>query len=146
MSSKKIIPIYDLYKKLESDKRFEFNKLEESYTPYDAASPHRHNYFEVLYFNESGGKHEIDFNSFSIEANSIHFISPEQVHLLRRENHVTGYVLSFTKEFFNEENALTAIIESLPFFDNPSALPLVRIKDLNVQKELSDTFLKIQSE
>ena len=98
--SKKNIPAFDFNKSLHNNLLFEFTKLEESYNPYDASHPHRHNYFEVLYFNQEGGSHEIDFKSFPIEKNSIHFVSPRQVHLLRRNPDVTGYVLSFTDDFF----------------------------------------------
>src|SRR5678815_656983 len=95
MAAKKTIPTYDFLKTLAGGTLFEFSRLEESYTPYDAAAPHRHNYYEVIYFDRTGGWHEIDFNNFSIQAGSMHFISPEQVHLLRREKQVTGFVLSF---------------------------------------------------
>src|ERR1043165_9527343 len=102
MSDSHIIPSYDLYKTLDNALGFEMSNLEESYNVYDASLPHRHSYYEILIFKQSGGTHEIDFTSYPIVANSMHFISPEQVHLLRREKHVTGYVLSFTKEFFLE--------------------------------------------
>lgn len=64
---KKHIPAFEFNKSLHKDNLFEFTKLEESYNPYDASHPHRHNYFEVLYFNGAGGIHEIDFQSYPIE-------------------------------------------------------------------------------
>src|SRR5258705_11159555 len=105
MTKEKIIPSFDLYKTLGSTLGFEFYKLEEAYNPYDATLPHRHNYYEILYFKESGGNHEIDFTAHPVLASSMHFISPGQVHLLRRDKHVTGYVLSFSKDFCYAETA-----------------------------------------
>jgi len=128
MAKETIIPSYDFYKTLDSSSGFEFYKLEEAYNPYDATLPHRHNYYEILFFNKTGGNHEIDFTSYPVRGYSLHFISPEQVHLLRRNKHVTGYVLSFSKDFCYEEAAGITFIESFPFFNNPYSAPIVRLK------------------
>ena len=90
MQPKKIIPTFDFYKTLDPRLNFAFSQLEESYNSYNAALPHRHNYFEILLFKGSGGLHEIDFNSYEVVQNSLHFISPEQVHILRREKPAKG--------------------------------------------------------
>lgn len=145
MTKEKIIPSYDLYKTLGSSLGFEFYKLEEAYNPYDATLPHRHNYYEILYFKESGGNHEIDFASHPVVANSLHFISPEQVHLLRREKHVTGFVLSFSKDFCYAETAGIEFIDSFPFFNNPYSASIVRLKGKE-QKNIAELIAKIQTE
>lgn len=145
MTKEKIIPSYDLYKTLGSSLGFEFYKLEEAYNPYDATLPHRHNYYEILYFKESGGHHEIDFNSHPVRANSLHFISPEQVHLLRRDKHVTGFVLSFSKDFCYAETAGIEFIDSFPFFNNPYTVSIVRLMG-EEQKNVSELIAKIQAE
>lgn len=144
--SKKNIPAFDFNKSLHKDHLFEFTKLEESYNPYDASHPHRHNYFEVLFFNADGGSHEIDFQSYPIEKNSIHFVSPGQVHLLRRDPKVTGYVLSFTDDFFLDRASSSMFIDTLPFFINPSSIPIVRIVDEINRNETTDIIFRIQKE
>ena len=144
--TKAIIPSYDLYKTLDSSLGFEFYKLEEAYNPYDAALPHRHNYYEILYFNKTGGNHEIDFTSHPVRSHSLHFISPEQVHRLRRNKNVTGYVLSFSKDFCYEETAGTSFIDSFPFFNNPYAAPIVRMKAGDQKKNIADIISKISTE
>jgi len=146
MSARNLIPSYDLYKTLDTDLRFEFSLLEESYHPYDASLPHRHNYYEVLMFKESGGTHEIDFTAYPIKENSLHFISPEQVHVLRREKHVSGYVLSFTKDFFLDETTDSSFIDSFPFFNNPYAYPVADFSKPELQRQLFDILSKIQNE
>ncbi len=132
--AKKNIPVFNFNKNLNEGISFEFTKLEESYNPYDASHPHRHNYFEVLIFNQEGGSHEIDFKSYIIEANSIHFISPGQVHLLRRDPNVTGYVLSFTDDLFLDKSSEGMFTDTLPFFLNPTRDPVIRIEK-KVQKD-----------
>ena len=123
MAERRIIPTFDIYKTLGNKVHFVFSDLEEAYNPYDGSSPHRHNYYEILLFKESGGTHEIDFNAYAINKNSFHCISPEQVHLLRREPKVNGYVLSFTKEIFLEDHTGANFIERFPFFNNPFETP-----------------------
>jgi len=144
--SKKKIPAFDFNKSLHNDALFEFTKLEESYNPYDASHPHRHNYFEVLFFNNAGGSHEIDFQSYPIEKNAIHFVSPGQVHLLRRDPKVTGYVLSFTDDFFLDRSSSSTFIETLPFFISPSSAPIVRLEDAEIVNEIIDIIKRIQKE
>jgi AraC family transcriptional regulator, transcriptional activator of pobA len=146
MPKETIIPIYDLYKTLDSSMGFEFCKLEEAYNPYDATLPHRHNYYEILFFNESGGNHEIDFISYPVHENSLHFISPEQVHLLRRNKNTTGYVISFSKDFCYEETAGTTFIDYFPFFNNSFSSPVVRLISEEQVKGISDIISKIQTE
>jgi len=146
MASKNSIPTYDFVKTLEGGRHFEFSKLEESYTPYDAEAPHRHNYYEVIYFNESGGSHEIDFNNFQVQCGSMHFISPEQVHLLRRAHQVTGYVLSFSSEFFFSDAGGAGFLDTLPFFDNAGIRPILLVDKNNKETEIKQLLLKIQDE
>jgi AraC family transcriptional regulator, transcriptional activator of pobA len=145
MAKEKIIPSYDLYKTIDDTFGFEFCKLEEAYNPYDATLPHRHNYYEVLFFKNSGGMHELDFTSYKIKSNSLHFISPEQVHLLRRDKHVSGYVLSFSKDFCYAEKGGTSFIDDFPFFNNPYAAPIISLGAAD-EKSISDLIGKIKEE
>jgi AraC-like DNA-binding protein len=146
MHDKKSIPTFDFYKTLDPRLRFVFSQLEQSYNSYDASLPHRHNYYEILFFKGSGGLHEIDFNPYSIQENSLHFVSPEQVHLLRRDKNVTGYVISFTHEFFLEDNAGTSFIDGFPFFNNPYAMPVVKINESVQRQKIYDIIEDIRSE
>lgn len=145
MSERKIIPAFDLYKTLDSKPGIEFSHLEESYNPYDASLPHRHNYFEILLFNGSGGIHEIDFHAYPIRESSLHFISPEQVHLLRRAKDVTGYVLSFTPDFCLGKNTNTEFMDAFPFFNNPYAAPIVTIHNV-ARKNLMEIVANMEEE
>ena len=142
----KKIPTYNLSNQLKSNFGFEFSKLEESYNTYDASSAHRHNYFELLYFIEEGGEHEIDFISYPIKKNVFHFVSPEQVHQLRRNKNVTGFVFSFTSEFYLDDQTSLGFIDSIPFFDISIQQQIINIEDSDYQKEILDSIVKIQKE
>src|SRR3546814_16874154 len=43
--------------------------------PHKTDRPHRHSYYEVCVFINDAGKHEIDFVTYSIRSNSVHFLS-----------------------------------------------------------------------
>lgn len=135
--NRKAIPSFDLYKKLNNELFFEFTRLEESYHEYDSSHPHRHNYYEILFFQSTGGYHEIDFQHYPVTGKSIHFISPEQVHQLRRKKNVTGFVLSFTADLFLSFNTNELFLNQFPFFDLSCSLPIVNLAKSETQHLLS---------
>src|SRR5690606_23235312 len=51
-------------------------------TPLPTNTYHRHNYYEILFFEEGQGFHEIDFHTFYFQSPSVHFVAPGTVHLL----------------------------------------------------------------
>lgn len=63
---------------------------------------HRHDFYEMLWFTESeeNGCHEIDFESYHLEANQIYILSPDQVHRMRIGNK-KGYLIALPKVFFD---------------------------------------------
>lgn len=135
------IPTFDLYKKLENDLSVEFDKLEESYHEYDSSHPHRHNYYELLYFHKEGGSHDVDFKRFDVTQNTIHFVSPEQVHLLRRKKNVTGFVLSFTPDVLLAITPEENFLSQFPFFDIGCKQPLIKLN-----KKENDEFLQLMEQ
>jgi AraC family transcriptional regulator, transcriptional activator of pobA len=142
----KIIPTHDIYKKIESDLQFECRALDETNNPYDSTHPHRHNYFEIFFFDTNGGFHEIDFQTYNIKKNNLHFISPEQVHLLKRKSSVDGFVLSFTKEFFSLNDVNDSTIDDFPYFNNPSSPPILELKKIGQQKIVFELIGKLKDE
>lgn len=141
----KLIPSFDLYKKLENILSFDFERLEKSYHEYDASHPHRHNYYELLFFNNTGGYHEIDFKKHPVTANTVHLITPEQVHVLRRKRNVTGHVVSFTAELFLLINQNADFLYSFPFFQTTGALPVVQLTPAGA-KSLASIVNQIETE
>lgn len=62
--------------------------------------PHRHKYYEIFIFFQDSGKHEIDFQTYSIASSSIHFLSPGQVHLISREENYHAFEIIFRNDFY----------------------------------------------
>ncbi len=66
----------------------------------DRTTPHAHTYFEVLWFEEAGGTHMVDFQDYPIEKNSFFLIAPGQVHAFCEGPRPKGVVLDFTEDVF----------------------------------------------
>lgn len=94
---------------------------------YDYSNPHRHNYYEVFFFESGGGEHHLDFNTFPIEAPSLHFVSPGQVHEVRRDTDSYGCVLLFTAEFYYLHLANKDMLYELPFLNNNHLRPILNL-------------------
>ena len=61
---------------------------------------HRHQFYECFVFLKGGGTHTIDFIPFPILDNSIHIITPGQVHQVKREKKTYGFVYLFDLVLF----------------------------------------------
>jgi AraC family transcriptional regulator, transcriptional activator of pobA len=109
---------------------------------YDSSVPHRHAFFELLVFKQAKGTHEIDFNNHPIENNTVHFVSPGQIHKLTLKKK-QGYVLCFTEDFVSLKSK-GRFIESFPFYDNLNHPILKLSKELSVQ--LNELIVAIKSE
>jgi AraC family transcriptional activator of pobA len=70
------------------------------------STPHRHNYFVIIWVKKGSGIHLIDLEKYELEDNTVYCITPGQVHQLNTTGTVEGYVISFMAEFLGvaEEN------------------------------------------
>ena len=96
--------------------------------PHKTDRPHRHNYYEICIFINGAGKHEIDFNTYNIQSNSLHFLSPGQVHLISREKDYHGFLLVFTRDFYSLDTFHQDLLFNLPFFNNQMMLPVLDLE------------------
>ncbi len=62
-------------------------------------SPHRHNFYELLYLTGGKGEHIIDFKSYALTPPVLYFISPAQVHFWDLSEKLEGYVFLFKEDF-----------------------------------------------
>lgn len=106
--------------------------------PHKTDRPHRHSYYEICVFVNGAGRHEIDFHTHSIHSNSIHFISPGQVHLISREKHYHGYLIVFSSEFYALGRVQQDFQDNFPLFNNYKIHPL-----LNMEKKEFDELLHL---
>ncbi len=117
----------DTYELPESTKDLAFSLYEvkgENITgheyPHKTNRPHRHNYYEICIFINGVGRHEIDFRTHEIRSNSIHFLSPGQIHLISREKNYHGYLLVFSGDFYSLGTLDHELLSDFPFFNYTS--------------------------
>jgi AraC family transcriptional activator of pobA len=136
------IPTHDFTKDDASSIFLKVEKLE-PLAEYNPNEPHRHNFYEIFYFAEGGGVHLIDFETIPIISNSIHFVSPGQVHFVNRELKSTGFVIMFSREFFYARASSQDLLFEMPFFHTSASQSYL---DLNKPDSVLDIVVAIQKE
>ncbi len=66
--------------------------------PYDFTREHRHDYFEVFFFESGGGSQLIDFHEYPVREHSSYIVFPQQIHLLIRAPEAKGMLIQFREE------------------------------------------------
>ena len=122
------IPLHNFSSDDESSIPFKMIRLE-TRSAYDTSVPHRHNYYEIFVFFKGGGWHDIDFNNFEIQSNTIHYVSPGQVHQVKRELDTYGYVILFSRDFYSMNIENKNLLFDLPFLNNNSPEPIVHLSE-----------------
>lgn len=80
--------------------------------------PHRHNFYEILWFPKVQGTHFIDDASFEMTGNDLFMLSQGQVHYYQNVSNINGYMLIFKDAFWEEalqsiQNFKTSIFNHL---------------------------------
>jgi len=139
------IPIYEL--PFQGNTKLEFKiyrvkgvEIQRRDYPHKTEKPHKHNYYEVCFFTDGSGEHEIDFKTHKIIAPGIHFLRPGQVHVIRRGEAYKGYLLVFSEEFFSLNFRNMEVIPGYPLI---TQLPDGPILNLN-QEHFNEFHLLIQ--
>ncbi len=87
--------------------------------------PHRHSYYEIFVFYQGGGIHKIDFNEYPIETATLHFISPGQVHLVKRDQNCYGYVITFPEELYALQGQ-QQFLQQIALYNNYQVPPIIQ--------------------
>ncbi|MBX7180625.1 MAG: AraC family transcriptional regulator [Bacteroidia bacterium] len=96
------IPVYTLIDHSEKKEvPFEFITMEEIGAQREEENhvPHRHDFFAIIWVKKGKGNHLIDYTNYSFGDNTIFFLAPGHVHLVKEEIPCQGYVILFTEEF-----------------------------------------------
>jgi len=93
---------YHLHKRYPEKLQFEIYDLK-SYRKKGgkkATLPHSHSYYQLIWFFDSKGSHLVDFNTYDVTANTIIFISKNQVHAFDEHDETAGLLIHFNDSFF----------------------------------------------
>ncbi len=101
------------------------------------AVPHRHNYFVIIWVKKGAGVHLIDLEKFDLQNDTVYCITPGQVHLLKQNGPVEGYVLSFTADFMGTDESNFDLLFNTGLFNTFSHSPVIKV-DAEVKGEMED--------
>lgn len=94
----------------------EIGRLEHMPLAARTPEPHRHAFFELVWFMRGAGEHDVDFRTYPIVPNAVFFLAPGQVQAMRLRGAVEGFVLLFTADFFGIEPSGQQFLRASPLF------------------------------
>lgn len=121
-----MIPLHILPKdEIKEIKIVELPKL----TKLPVSEAHRHDFYECFLFLKGGGIHTIDFVDFPIQDNSVHLITPGQVHQIKRNKNSYGFVYMFDLLHFNQFKSIEDFLFDHACFDVKEFSPIYHFED-----------------
>jgi AraC family transcriptional activator of pobA len=93
--------------------------------------PHKHDFYLVMFVTRGTGVHTIDFVEYRVEPNAMFLMTPGQVHVWSLSNDIEGFVIFFTREFYQLRLMDNNLLE-FPFFHSLVASPLIRVSNNEV--------------
>ena len=110
---------------------FEIGRLETTHRIRTSTHPHRHSYYQIIWATGGAGVNAADFEEHPIRPEAIFLISPGQVHVIRVDLPLHGYMLLFTADFLTLEGPAltTTAIADLPFFRPGAPNPVLTPTD-----------------
>jgi len=89
---------------------------------------HRHNYYQLMIFDEAAGAHEIDFENYPCLNKSFHFVGKGRVHKVNFKTGLKGGVFLFPAEIFDSSEHDLHLLASFSFF-RINAIPILELND-----------------
>lgn len=106
---------------------------------------HSHTFYEILWFPEAGGMHNIDFVDYPIEKNTFFFISPGQLHHYYK-NSGRNLIIKFVPEFLNDESVSSDIFLRYSIFNAFEGKPKLVIEDIDVMRSIYNIMAALERE
>ncbi len=116
------------------------------YDPTDNSKSHVHSFYEIIWFQEAGGTHTVDFHEYPVETNSLFFLSPGQVHHFDGKSRHKGIIMKFCTDFLRDEKADEDIFIKYNVFNAFDSTPFCIISDSRIASELSAVIRKMEVE
>jgi AraC-like DNA-binding protein len=113
---------------------FEIGRLETTHRLRTSERPHRHRYYQIIWVVDGAGAHATDFEEHPIRPETVFLISPGQVHVVRVDRPLRGYMLLFTADFLALEGLAEDATAGLPFFRPGVANPVLALAGLTAEE------------
>jgi len=144
-SNHKDIKTYSLTEDSRNYPGFELKSMEEIYRNAMGAadSPHRHDYYTIIFIERGEGVHLVDFTEYKIEDRTIYFIQPGQMHQLVLTSEPKGWVITFTEEFLIANSIPEKLINDIYLFNDYGQSPPLPVEEeeLPVYQNLIDQMI-----
>lgn len=120
----------------EHNRSFGISRMEDIYAKRQGVVdlPHRHYYYTILLTKKAQGKHHLDFETYELGNNQVHFITPGQVHQIEEETASEGYSMVFSTDFLVENNIAVSFIDDLNLFRQVGQSPPLELEITQQQK------------
>lgn len=99
------------------------------YDDMDNTLPHVHTFYEIIWFQEGGGTHSVDFDNYEVKPNTILFLSPGQIHHFNEVTSSKGVIIKFCTNFLREDEAMDDIFIKYNMFNAFDSVPCYRLDD-----------------
>lgn len=107
------------------------------------SSPHRAEFFHIIWIQKGTAEYQIDFELVKVKANSFLFVNKDRVKALGNESEHDGKILLFTNSFFAKSEEDNRFLHSSILFNDLSDIPLIDVKSLS---SLQTIFNEIETE
>jgi AraC family transcriptional regulator, transcriptional activator of pobA len=104
---------------------FEVTRFEEM-EELDIEDPHKHTFYEILWFDEGLSTQIIDYQEYTIEPQTLFFISPNQLHHFEEWQPLKGGSIFFTEDFFLLNHQDKEKLFEMSFLDNFYEQPFLK--------------------
>ncbi len=125
MTQPSSIPTYELIDHSNNKLLFNIRRMEDIYDQQkgNTDQPHRHDFYTIIFAKKASGIHLIDFNEYQLSDNLIFFVSPGQVHQIIEKEQSNGWVITFSREFLEENHIDYCFIEDINLFTDYGQSP-----------------------
>ena len=127
MTAEPPISVLDFQVTHDLDVPFEIGRLETTHRMRSSTFPHRHSYYQIIWVVDGAGLHAADFQEHPIQPHTVFLISPGEVHVVRVDRPLSGYMLLFTADFLALDGP--AYDAALPFFQPGIPNPVLALTE-----------------
>jgi AraC-like DNA-binding protein len=113
---------------------FSLQSMENHYRSTDGRpdSPHRHDFYTILFIEQGEGTHIVDFKEYKVENNTIYFIQPGQMHQVILTGKPKGWIITFTEEFLITNSIPEKLINDIYLFNDYGQSPPLPINEKDI--------------
>lgn len=96
--------------------------------------PHKHDFYQIIWFQRGHGIHHVDFTDYPIVDNTIFFIAPGQIHAFDNNSDYQGVVIQFNAGFMADEQSRESIFLKYDVFNAFDSAPYYKVSEAEAER------------